>query len=167
MGDIERKDIDIIRRIKRDFRQTGFNDKISIRTISGDGTTWYSADDIDDFAKEMFDLSLTSRILCCSTTIWKAKVDEYGLYIRKLSSSSSRDCHCHQTNITPRLIEFLTWILNPERRMKLAKALDESPSIVKENIIVSNDDADHMPVILPEKSSDLWDWFENMDGDFF
>lgn len=113
----------------------------------------FCINNVDELAGKMFDLSLSKRV---------SEILAYGNKCGWLSSfeivlSESSD---HQTNITPRMIDFFKLIINPFSRDTLVEALKPKPQAMEDYL-----NWDGRFIFAPMVETNPWYYFETDDGD--
>ena len=113
----------------------------------------FNIDNVDELVGKMFDLSLTKRVSAIH-----AFGGKYGYVTAfEVVFSESSD---HQTNITPRMIDFFRMIVDPFFRDTLVEALKPKPQPMEEDYL----NWDGKFIIAPMVEKNPWEYFEG-EGD--
>lgn len=116
------------------------------------GSSRFCINNAEELAGKMFDLSLSKRI---STVLaYGSKCGCVNSFEVVVEESSD-----HQTNITPRMIDFFSMIVNPFSRDTLVEALKPKPQTMTDYL-----NWDGRFIIAPVRETSPWEYFE-CDGD--
>ena len=146
-------DKDIYRYVKDILRDYQFDNILDIylKSPSPKGVAEYhkfNIQNIDELAGKMFDFSLSKRVsaihsfasnYCCVSGF-------------EISLSESSD---HQTNITPRMIDFFRLIVDPFSRDTLVEALKPKPQKMEDYLNWNGEF-----IIAPIEETNPWEYFE-------
>lgn len=151
-------DKDIVRYFKDIMRVYQFENtfEIHLTCLSRKGvidSDKFNVNNIDELVGKMFDFSLSKRV--SEILAYGSKCGWLGAFEIVLSESSD-----HQTNITPRMIEFFKTIVDPFSRDTLVEALKPPKPPPMEDYL----NWDGRFIIAPMVETNLWDYFET-DGD--
>ena len=150
-------DRDIVRYVKDIMRVYQFDNIIDIYFTcpfqnGSIGSSRFCINNVDELAGKMFDLSLSKRI--SEIIAYGSKCGWLSAFEIVLSESSD-----HQTNITPRMIDFFSQIMNPFSRNTLVEALKPKPQPMEDYLNWNG-----RFIIAPLRETNPWDYFET-DGD--
>ena len=150
-------DKDIVRYVKDIMRVYQFENifDIHLTRLSQTGITdshKFNVSNIDELVGKMFDFSMSKRVSeiiaygskCCYVSAFEIVISE------------SID---HQTNITPRMIDFFRMIVDPFSRDTLVEALKPKPQPMEDYLNLNG-----RFIIAPLRETNPWDYFE-YDGD--
>ena len=144
--------------VKNLMRDCQFDDRIDIYFTcpSQDesiGANRFNIDNVDELVGKMFDLSLSKRVSAI-----RAFGSKYGYVTAfEVVLSESSD---HQTNITPRMIDFFKMIVDPFSRDVLVEALKPPKPPPMEDYL----NWDGKFIIAPVVEKNPWEYFEG-EGD--
>ena len=150
-------DRDIVRYVKDIMRVYQFDNILDIYFTcpfqnGSIGSSRFCINNVDELAGKMFDLSLSKRI--SEIIAYGSKCGWLSAFEIVLSESSD-----HQTNITPRMIDFFSQIMNPFSRNTLVEALKPKPQPMEDYLNWNG-----RFIIAPLRETNPWDYFET-DGD--
>ena len=108
----------------------------------------FNMNNVEELVGEMFDFSIFKRVSeICS---FASNYDHVAAFEISLSESSD-----HQTNITPKMIEFFKMIVDPFSRDTLVEALKPKPPPMEDYL-----DWNGRFIIAPMVETNIWDYFE-------
>ena len=150
-------DRDIVRYVKDIMRVYQFENILDIYFTcpfqnGSIGSSRFCINNVDELAGKMFDLSLSKRI--SEIIAYGSKCGWLSAFEIVLSESSD-----HQTNITPRMIDFFSQIMNPFSRNTLVEALKPKPQPMEDYLNWNG-----RFIIAPLRETNPWEYFET-DGD--
>ena len=117
------------------------------------GSSRFCINNVDELVGKMFDLSLTKRVSAI-----QAFGGKYGYVTAfEVVVEESPD---HQTNITPRMIDFFKMIVDPFSRDVLVEALKPKPQPMEDDYL----NWDGRFILSPVVEKNPWDYFEG-EGD--
>ena len=117
------------------------------------GSSRFCINNVDELVGKMFDLSLSKRVSAIQA--FGGKYGYVTAFEVVLSESSD-----HQTNITPRLIDFFRMIVDPFSRDVLVEALKPKPQPMEDGYL----NWDGKFIIAPVVEKNPWEYFEG-EGD--
>ena len=143
--------------VKNLMRDCQFDDRIDIYFTcpsqdEGIGANRFCINNVDELVGKMFDLSLTKRV--SDILSFGSKYGCVSAFEIALSESSD-----HQTNITPRMIDFFKMIVDPFSRDVLVEALKPKPQPMEDYL-----NWDGKFIIAPVVEKNPWEYFEG-EGD--
>ena len=144
--------------VKNLMRDCRFDDRIDIYFTcpSQDesiGANRFNIDNVDELVGKMFDLSLTKRV--SDILSFGSKYGCVSAFEVVFSESSD-----HQTNITPRMIDFFKMVVDPFSKDVLVEALKPPKPPPMEDYL----NWDGKFIIAPVVETNPWDYFEG-EGD--
>jgi hypothetical protein len=113
----------------------------------------FNINNVEELVGAMFEFSIFKRV----SAIHSFASDYDHLSAFEISLSESSD---HQTNITPRLIDFFRTIVDPFSRDVLVEALKPKPQPMEDDYL----NWDGKFIIAPIVETNPWDYFE-CEGD--
>ena len=151
-------DREIFGYVKNLMRDCSFDDIIDIYFTcpSQDesiGSSRFCINNVDELVGKLFDLSLTKRVSAIQA--FGGKYGYVTAFEVVLSESSD-----HQTNITPRMIDFFRMIVDPFSRDTLVEALKPKPQSMEDDCLNWADKF----IIAPIVERNPWEYFEG-EGD--
>ena len=108
----------------------------------------FNINNVEELVGKMFDFSLSKRVSAIRS--FASNYDHLSAF--EISLSESLD---HQTNITPKMIEFFKMIVDPFSRDTLVDALKPKPPEMKDYL-----DWNGRFIIAPMVETTIWDYFE-------
>ena len=108
----------------------------------------FNMNNVEELVGEMFDFSIFKRVSAIHS--FASSYDHVAAFEISLSESSD-----HQTNITPKMIEFFKMIVDPFARDNLVEALKPKPPAMEDYL-----DWNGRFIISPMAETNLWDYFE-------
>ena len=151
-------DRDIVRYVKDIMRVYQFDNSLDIYFTcpfqnGSIGSSRFCINNVDELAGKMFDLSLSKRVSAIQA--FGGKYGYVTAFEVVLSESSD-----HQTNITPRMIDFFKMIVDPFSRDVLVEALKPKPQPMEEDYLNWNERF----IVAPIVEKNPWEYFEG-EGD--
>ena len=146
-------DKDIFRYVKSTMLEYRFDNILDIYfTSSSVGgvveSNRFNINNVDELVGKMFDFSLSKRV----SEIYSFASDYDHLSAFEISFSESSD---HQTNITPKMIEFFNLIVDPFSRDTLVEALKPKPPTMNDYLNWNGGF-----ITAPMVEMNIWDYFE-------
>ena len=108
----------------------------------------FNINNIEELVGKLFDFSIFKRVSAIHS--FASNYDHVSAFEISLSESSD-----HQTNITPKMIEFFKLIVDPYSRDTLFEALKPKPPPRKDYL-----DWNGRFIIAPMVETNIWDYFE-------
>lgn len=146
-------DKDIFGYVKDIMREYRFDNILDIwfkfPSVGGVAETYrFNINNVEELVGKMFDFSLSKRVLAIRS--FASNYDHLSAFEISLSESSD-----HQTNITPKMIEFFKMIVDPFSRDTLVDALKPKPPEMKDYLNWNG-----RFIIAPMVETTIWDYFE-------
>lgn len=146
-------DKDVFAYVKNIMQEYRFENILDIwfkfPSVGGVAETYrFNINNVEELVGKMFDFSIFKRVSAIHS--FASNYDHVAAFEISLSESSD-----HQTNITPKMIEFFKLLVEPFSRDTLVDALKPKPPAMKDYF-----DWNRRFIIAPMEETNLWDYFE-------